>query len=155
MYLSFQPSYMKNSFGRTLNYAKTQNVYEQPPVHSGPFSSPFSFQDKSYVCLQELILRIFIWYVHPCDFRCTTCRSLSCGTLESFIYIRRIIRMQGTNHGSEKPHTYIKERSPIFAVQFRGQQRPIFIHFRTWKKYKGKSACHELEKVPRNQWVSE
>ena len=55
MYLSFQTLYMKNSFGRTLNYAKIRNVYEQPSVQICGFSYPFSFQDKSYVCLQDQI----------------------------------------------------------------------------------------------------
>ena len=55
MYLSFQTLYMKNSLGRTLNFAKIKIVYEQPPVRNSGFSYPFSFRDKLYVCLEELI----------------------------------------------------------------------------------------------------
>ena len=55
MYLSFQAMYMKISFGRTLNYAKIRNVYEQPSVRISGFSYLFYFQDRLYVCLQELI----------------------------------------------------------------------------------------------------
>ena len=43
------------TFGRTLNYGKIRNVYEQPPVRNRGFSYPFSFQGKLYVRLQEQI----------------------------------------------------------------------------------------------------
>ena len=73
---------------------------------SAVFHINYFFQDKSYVCLHEQFLRVFIQYILIYNFRCMTCCSLLGVMHESFICICRVSKIKGTNHSSEKSHTY-------------------------------------------------
>ena len=75
--------------------------------------------------------------------------------LESFIYICHITGIQGTNRGFKKTRTYTWKNHQYSPYNFGVSAGQNSYTSGTWRKYRGKSACHGADKVPRNQLDSE